>query len=122
MWAKTSAPASYLDFFQRSTADTAGLAIPAINIKMFLMAALFTIAIAIISKGSASISNPLGNNLIYCELQFGQLWQSQAACLTQRMNPCQKQGLIHIDIPQSPYLPLVKQKAFYFGFAPLGSL
>ena len=96
-----SSPPDHHRFGDGSATDITGFVFTTIDLQIMLIAAAGTVAVAIIPQGGAAITDTLLNHLVDSPVQFDHLLRGKAGGAAFRVNTCQSQALIDINIPQT---------------------
>ena len=98
------------DLLDGSAAGGARLTCAVVDAEVLLMVAVAALAVAVVSEGRAAVGEAVAEDVLdgFCELLA--LCLCQAAGLAARMDPCEEQGLIGVDVAEPRDAALVEQE------------
>lgn len=93
-----------------SAAGGARLACAVVDAEMLLMAAVAALAVAVVAEGRATVGKAVAKDVLDGRCELLALCLGQAAGLAARIDPCEEQGLIGVDIAEPRDAALVEQE------------
>ena len=98
------------DLLDGPAAGGARLACAVVDAEMLLMAAVAALAVAIVAEGRAAVGEAVAEDALDGRCELLALCLGQAAGLAARMDPCEKQGLVGVDVAEPRNAALVEQE------------
>lgn len=98
------------DLLDRPAAGGARLALAVVDIEVFLMVAGFARAVAVVAEGRAAVFEAIAQDLPDGFCQAPALLRAQAARRAARVNPCEEQGFVGVDVTEPGDAALIEQE------------
>lgn len=103
-------PAADGELLDRPAAGRARLARAVVDKEVLLMVAGFARAIAVVAEGRAAVFEPIAQDLPDGFCQAPALLRAQAARRAARVNPCEEQGFVGVDVAEPGDAALIEQE------------
>lgn len=98
------------DLLDGPAAGGARLACAVVDAEVLLMAAVAARTVAVVAEGRAAVGEAVAEDALDGRCELLALCLGQAAGLVARMDPCEKQGLVGVDVAEPRDAALVKQE------------
>lgn len=104
------APAADGDLLDRPAAGGARLALAVVDVEVLLMVAGFARAVAVVAEGRAAVGDAIAQDLPDGFCQAPALCCAQAARSAARVDPCEEQGFVGVDVAEPGDAALIEQE------------
>lgn len=94
----------------RPATDGARLALAMVDIEVLLVVAGFARAVAVVAEGRAAVCDAFAQDLPDGFCQAPAILRAQAARRAARVNPCEEQGFVGVDVAEPGDAALIEQE------------